>query len=228
MTEYPSILLIEDHLPTAQSVQWLLGHRYAVTHAATCQAAERLLEKKEFALMIIDLHLPDGSGAQFCEPAKLHQHSSCVLVLSGTADVPTKVKTLIAGADDYLTKPFASAELNARVNALLRRAKVTQPQQVALGRIVFFPEESTVQAASTVIRLTRLENLLLSVLLRHRDQVVSRPRLLETVWGDVAEVSEHVLEAQIKNLRKKLHLVADRHFIETIYGVGYRLNTTYA
>ncbi|MBW7944516.1 response regulator transcription factor [Patescibacteria group bacterium] len=227
MTERPHILLLEDHQPTAQTVQWLLRHRYSVTHAPTCQAAERFLAEREFELLIIDLQLPDGSGAQFCEPTNFHRHPPSILVLSGITEVSTKVNTLTAGADDYLTKPFSAAELNARVATLLRRAKVWDPQELSLGNIVFSPEESSVRTADDVIHLTRLENELLTVLLRHRDQVVRKARLLDTIWGEAAACG-NVLEAQIKNLRKKLPLLAQGCRIETIYGIGYRLNTKYA
>lgn len=221
------ILVVEDHLPTAQSIAWLLRSNYQVTHAASCQQAEQYLQRKKFAALIVDLHLPDGSGLQFCQSGE-ESGASKVLVLSGESDVSTKVTTLLAGADDYLTKPFALLELQTRLQVLLRRDSHRQKKVQHIGPFTFCSSAAVVYHGNKNIRLTPREHLLLCSLLRHQNQVVSKEKLLEDIYDFSDMASVNTLEAHLKNLRRKLALPSKNTLIETIYGLGYRLNTTHA
>jgi len=240
------ILLVEDHLPTAQSISWTLHPKHQVVHAMSCHDAETQLRRQHFDILIVDLNLPDGSGFSFCQlPDDVR--SPKVIVLSGLNELQTKVRALEAGADDYLTKPFAPSELQARVSAVLRRGERERDctgftlQQI--GDFALSLQSAVVAHNGRRIQLTPTEQHIFSFLIRHRDQVVRKASLLEHVFDrrdncanldtsssrdEGKSITLNTIETHIKTLRRKLQLGKKDLLIETIYGLGYRLNSAYA
>ena len=205
------ILIVEDHIPTAQSVQWYLQSRHQVAHVTSCRAARQHLSKNRCDVLLLDLGLPDGSGLELCEP-NLPGHIP-TMVISGNARIHTKITALDAGADDYILKPFSPAELLARINALSRRCTPhSRTLSLTVGQLKL--EERRVQYSAHYAQLTQTETKLLR-------------RLMQTPSQGIPKASFHTsgsLEVHIKNIRRKLQLSKTHNLIETIYGVGYRLN----
>lgn len=208
------ILIVEDHLPTAQSVQWYLQSKHQVTHVTSCKDARSYLNINSCDLLLLDLGLPDGSGLEFCEPS-LPDHIP-TMVISGNSRIHTKITALDAGADDYILKPFSPAELLARINALTRRFTLHGERgtnsPLIVGQLKI--EEGRAQYFTSQAQLTQTETQVLLQFMQTPSQVISKERFV--VSGSI--------EVHIKNIRKKLHLPKTHKLIETIYGVGYRLN----
>lgn len=235
------ILLLEDHLPTAQSISWTLQSKYQVIHVSSCRDAEQQLRQHHFDAMIVDLNLPDGSGLDFCQIDSENSSQSDatftspkIIVLTGQNEVRMKVRALEAGADDYLTKPFSPLELQARVGAVLRReVRELQSKQRSesfeqLGNYQFSKSNCVLKYHGETIHLTKAEATLFARLLRARDQIVRKETLVGDWDTELRSVTLNSVETHLKTLRKKLHLQKHDRFIETIYGMGYRLNSAYA
>jgi two-component system, OmpR family, response regulator len=218
------ILIVEDHLATAESLKCYLSSKHEVELASSCQQAEKILAEFNVDLLILDLGLPDGSGIAFCEKDSVNHVPT--LILSGRCDTHTKVAALDAGADDYLAKPFSPSELLARINALLRRYKSQVLQSVTkIGHLVL--KDHAIEYRGRTTSLTSVEQKLLRELVRSAYQVVSKTTLTQTLDGGDAAEKNNSLESHIKNIRRKLGISRSDHFLETIYGVGYRLNPSY-
>jgi len=176
-------------------------------------------------LVVLDLSLPDGDGKQF-----VHEFRSWaqipVLVLSARSAEGEKIAALEAGADDYLTKPFSTGELLARVRALLRRAAATregEPATVRFGDVVVDRSRRLVSRAGQPVHLTDIEYRILLCLLGNADRVVTQRQLLTEVWGQAYLERSHYLRIHISHLRQKLEEDSARpRFILTETGVGYR------
>jgi DNA-binding response OmpR family regulator len=206
-----NILIVEDHLPTAESLTFYLQSKHHVVHATSCNAARIHLNHKPCDLILLDLGLPDGSGLEFCEP-NLPDHIP-TMVISGNAHLHTKITALDAGADDYILKPFSPAEVLARINALSRRfTPRSTTTLLTVGQLKL--EEGRAEYLTQQAQLTQTEAQVLRQLMQTPSQVIPKSQLPATTS----------LEVHIKNIRKKLEVSKDHRLIETIYGVGYRLN----
>ncbi len=220
------ILLVEDHLPTATSVQDILRPYHQVTHACSCQQAFDQVAQRSFDIFIVDLHLPDGSGLEFCRQSGDDLELAKVLVLSGRCDTHSKVTALRAGADDYLTKPFVAAELRARLEALQRRGNFLHRQVICCSELCLEVEDHRLKKGDKALRLTSLETRLLATLMEHHDRTLTRNQLLLALKKE--DNTENSLQALIKNLRRKLRCLSKTKVVETVYGVGYRFSSRYA
>jgi two-component system KDP operon response regulator KdpE len=174
--------------------------------------------------MVLDLVLPDGSGVDVC--AEVRSWTSLpIIVLSAVGDEREKVKALDAGADDYITKPFGTDELLARLRAALRRVSEDGGEPtVAIGALVIDLAARTVTRDGAEVHLTPIEFDLLRVLARHRGKLVTHRQLLHEVWGPGYEDETHYLRVHIAHIRSKIEPEASRprHLI-TEPGIGYRL-----
>lgn len=213
------ILLVEDHLQTALSIQHVLRHYYSITHAASRTEASQYLQSRAFDACIIDLHLPDGNGFELLK--NFSDRTLPILILSGQSDTQTKVSTLKSGASDFLSKPFAMSELAVRMDILLQKRQALQ-RVFAVKNIEFSPTERRVSVAETSAQLTKSEAALLTQLFHHRGNIVEKEYLLGKDCANIKQ--KNAVEALIKNLRKKLTNVGLAKCIETVYGEGYRLN----
>ena len=222
------ILLVEDEPKLAQTlVRGLEAKGYAVDAIEDGQEAltRIILHSMDYDLVILDLMLPTMDGLTICRDLRARNIVLPVLILTARAEVETKVELLLAGADDYLVKPFAFDELFARLHALLRRPSEAVPETLSAEGI----ELNTVQHEATKdgkpLALTLKEYGILEYFLRHQNEVVNREDLLAHLWDFNYESFSNVIDVHVKNLRRKLDSGSAPSILETIRGIGYRLRT---
>jgi two-component system copper resistance phosphate regulon response regulator CusR len=216
------ILVVEDHPETRQLLQRVLreaGH--FPEGAADLASARRRLAEGGYEALILDWMLPDGSGAEYCREMRARQESIPILILTARGGVEDRVAGLDAGADDYLRKPFAVAELLARVRALTRRGPRLLEPTVSLGSVEVHLGDRRVRAGGRNVPLTAREFAILEILLRNRGRPVSRSTILLSVWGEENESACSSLEVLIARLRRKLAPGGGEGPIRTHRGFGY-------
>jgi len=226
MTVSPLILLIEDDAQTRRFLRTSLTHRGWTTIEADCaKTGLAMIHGQHPDLVILDLGLPDMDGIAVTR--RLRQLSDIpILILSARSQEQNKIMALDAGADDYLTKPFGSGELHARLQALMRRvSRSTSNQEVfESGRLRIDLAHRKVFVADHEIRMTPIEFRLLSILTRHAGVVVTHRQLLQQVWGAQHIHDQHYLRIYMGQLRHKLEVNPARpRYLLTEVGVGYRL-----
>ncbi len=223
----PQILLIEDEEKMARTVARVLrdeGH-VVVTADDGRTGFARALEDS-FDLLIVDWMLPGRSGVQIVRGLRAAEVGVPVLMLTAREQVEDRVEGLDAGADDYLTKPFARQELLARVRALMRRPSAgssagSSDTTIKAGDLTLDPVRHVVRRGDERIELTAKEFALLATLIQRPGQVFTRSVLLDTVWGGSAEVYTNVVDLYVSYLRKKLDRHGEPSRIRTVRGVGY-------
>lgn len=227
MTE--AILVVEDNLPLATGIRSNLEYEgYAVTVAATGREGLRLAQQGNYALILLDLMLPDIDGFRVLREAREAGIDTPVLILTALGDEADKVRGFRFGADDYVTKPFGLMELLARVEALLRRARSAPPRSpppvVRFGTVEVDCSARTVWRDGTVVALRPREFDLLLALIRREQRLVSRDVLLREVWGYGDDVQSRTVDTHMAELRRKLEQdpAAPQHLL-TIRKAGYRL-----
>lgn len=232
MRDARDILVVEDDEAIATGLSLnlrLAGHQATV--AADGDAALTAIGERAFDLVLLDINLPRRNGLDVLATLRAADNFVPVIVLSARDGEYDKVAALRLGADDYVTKPFALAELLARVDAVLRRAAVAPPQPVApaavamgFADVVIDANQRTVTRAGEPVKLTHLEFELLLYFVRHPAQAVTRQHLLATVWGQTAG-TPRTIDNFVGQLRKRLELDPEhpRHFV-TIRGSGYRFD----
>ncbi len=223
---YGRILIVDDDPQILRVVGEALRRKgYTVETASDGVHGLKRARAEEFDLIILDVLLPKIDGLQVCTELR-KSHNTPILMLSGLDDDVDKILGLEMGADDYLTKPFSSKELLARVRALLRRVqRLSQPesreQPQKLGPFELDRAALELSIEGDPVPLTTLEFRIMECLLAHLDQVLTRGRLVERVWGLDAPSDERVVDSHIRNIRRKLP--HHTQFIESVRGVGYRL-----
>jgi len=220
------VLVVEDERDLADAVaRGLRRQGYAVDVALGAVPAEEKLRSGGYDLAVLDWNLPDGSGLELCrrmvegDLPSLEGRRPRVLMLTARDDIDDRVAGLDAGADDYLVKPFALAELAARVRALLRRDDHASPI-LTVGSLTLDAARFVVTRGGREITLTAKEFSLLEYLMSHQGQVLSQERLLEHVWDEMADPFTNTVRVTVSNLRKKL---GDPQPVETVAGRGYVL-----
>jgi DNA-binding response OmpR family regulator len=215
------VLVVEDDANLALGVSRMLeADRFAVDVASDGRAGLALLRTGTYELVILDIMLPGMNGYELCRTARRDGVETPVLMLSAKHGEWDIAEGLDLGADDYLTKPFSTVELRARVRALLRRFAHPTPWQT--GHLRLEREARRCWQGSTAIDLTGRETIVLTVLFEHLGAVVTKERLLERAWGDGA-ADTNVVEVYVGRLRRKLARPNGVSDIETIRGEGYRL-----
>ena len=220
------ILLVEDEQKLAQALSKGLGlEGYTVdTIPDGKKALTRIsLHRSDYDLIILDLMLPTMDGYEICKQVREMNITIPILVLTARNETDTKVQLLLAGADDYLVKPFSFAELVARLRALLRRPNESLPENLVLGDLELNPAERRVTRDGQDIALTLKEFGLLEYFMRHPNQVVNREDLLNHLWDFNYVGFSNVVDVHVKNLRRKLGEGKSGSVLETVRGIGYRL-----
>jgi len=217
------LLIVEDDPELASILaDGLADHHYEVVVAADVPAARERAVLGTYDVMIIDVLLPGGSGFDLCAQIRSRGIATPILMLTARDAIDDRVRGLEAGADDYLTKPFAFRELLARVRALARRQPALAPQRVRVADLDVDLETRQVQRGQRPITLTAKEFALLEFFTRHEGKVVDRAAIAAHVWDDNHDPFTNVLEVLVRRLRRKIDDDFEPKLIHTIRGAGYR------
>ena len=219
------ILIVEDDEILAQTLsQHLVSQRYAVDLATDGESGWDHIQMLTYDLILLDIDLPRLDGIALCKRLRFHRHEEPVLLLTARAQVANRVQGLDAGADDYLVKPYSMDELSARVRALLRRqGSGSGLPLLTWGPLCLDPKLCELTVEEQAIALSPKEYQLMELLLRHPQQVLSSRRILDHIWGFDDVPGKDTVRTHVRRLRKKLKPVGAEHWIETVYGLGYRL-----
>jgi len=221
------ILVVEDEMAIAELISINLRHAgHEVTVAATAEQAQIEVDSMLPDLVVLDWMLPGQSGLLLARRwrADPRTRGLPIIMLTARGEETDKIAGLDAGADDYLTKPFSTQELMARIRAVLRRkAPEALEEAVEIGALRIDPATRRVVVAGQDIRLGPTEFRLLHFLMTHPERVHSRKQLLDRVWGDHVFIEERTVDVHVKRLRDALAPAQCAAMIETVRGVGYRL-----
>jgi two-component system phosphate regulon response regulator PhoB len=221
------ILVVEDESAIAELISINLRHAgFEVTIAATAEQAQAAVDGALPDLIILDWMLPGQSGLALAKRWRGDPRTRelPVIMLTARADEADKISGLDAGADDYLTKPFSTNELMARIRAVLRRkAPEALDSVVEVGALKIDPSTRRVSRADKEVKVGATEFRLLHFFMTHPERVHSRAQLLDRVWGDHVFIEERTVDVHVKRLREALSPVQCAHMIETVRGAGYRL-----
>ena len=219
------ILVAEDDVPLADFLQQRLGQeQFTVQIASTGSETQRLATEQPFDMVLLDLNLNGAASLDVLRGIRAKKPDMPVMLLTGTNQLDDRIRGLDGGADDYVTKPFAFAELAARIRAVLRRGArpgqaMLQVDDLKLDRLTH-----TVQRGGRSIDLSPKEFALLEFLMIHRGQAVSRSAIVEHVWKLNFDTMSNVVDVYINYLRRKIDSGFDRALIRTVRGVGYQIS----
>ena len=177
-------------------------------------------------LVLLDIMLPGGSGLDLLRELKRLRRSDSVLIISAKDSLDDKVEGLELGADDYLTKPFHLAELNARVKSVIRRRQAKGDVSITMGNLLLYPDKRQVEVGGVPLQLNRKEFDLLYYFIVNPDRVINKMSLAESVWGDNIDQVDSLdfIYSQVKNLRRKLKQAEATVELKAVYGFGYKLS----
>lgn len=224
------ILLIEDAREVYNLVKMALGNGLELSWVSTIQEAQEVMSQKLFDLILLDIQLPDGSGIDFCYQVQSSSPETPIFMLTSHTDLSEKVLGFSAGADDYITKPFAPLELKARVEAKLRKVDLKKQTANILkwNEIEIDKNRQEVKVhingEPKPIELTALEFKLLTYFANRPGHVVHRDEMLNDIWGEEVHVYPRSVDTHVSKLRKKLGPVS--HIIESVHGTGYKFTPT--
>ncbi|GGE64953.1 DNA-binding response regulator [Streptosporangium jomthongense] len=216
------ILLVEDdHLLGRTMLDMLRADQHTVDWVDDGQQALNALMNEHFDLAILDLTLPRVDGLDIVRHIRQEGNRLPVIILTARAELEEKLQGLDAGADDYLTKPFAMAELKARIRAVTRRTSSTSRDELIVGRLALDTASGRLTVGTESVTLARSEFQILQYMMRHPDQVATRRRLEEQLYGWEPGAESNALEVHIHHLRRRV----GKATIRTIRGVGYLLDS---
>jgi two-component system OmpR family response regulator/two-component system response regulator QseB len=216
------ILLVEDdHLLARTMLDMLREDQNTVDWLDDGQQAVNAIAEEHFDLVILDLTLPRVDGLDIVRRTRQQGNQTPIIILTARSDLDEKLQGLDAGADDYLTKPFAMSELKARIRAVTRRGSPQPQNGLTVGKLVLNPDSCQLTIGEETVTLPRSEFQLLNYLMRHPDQVATRRRLEEQLYGWEQGAESNALEVHIHHLRRRV----GKATIRTIRGVGYLLES---
>ncbi len=220
------ILYVEDD-PTAREYlqRGLREHGYGVDVEADADAGEARAREAGYDLLLLDVTLPGRDGFALLRALREAGVSTPALFLSARGEVSDRIRGLDLGADDYLTKPFALAELLARIRAITRRhAGEPEDSRLSFAGLELDTRRHTVHRAGRLVELTPREFQLLEYLMRHAGHVVSRAMIIEHVWGAGFESYSNLIDVHVNHLRRKIDRGFDARLLHTVKGIGYVLD----
>lgn len=219
------ILLIDDNTDLTSSLSTnLITAGFVVDCANDGATGAKLGRVNNYDAIVLDYNLPELNGHEVCQRLRAKGKTTPILILSVLTATDLKITLLDCGADDYLTKPFSTRELIARLHALGRRPQAQHNPIKQLGDLILDTQRYSVQRGRKTLQLTPKEFKLLDQLLTHAGEVVSRAALLEQVWDNNANPFSNSLDMHISALRKKIDKSRKTSMIKTIPGIGYRLS----
>lgn len=219
------ILIIEDEISLAKNIQ-----QYLEAEGNICEVVTTFDEAWmkagifEYDCVLVDITLPGGTGLDIIRELKKQRSSAGIIIISAKNSVDDKVTGLHLGSDDYITKPFHLSELNARIQALIRRRQFGGNAVIEFNEIKVFPEEKRVLVNDQTLTLTNSEYQLLMYFLANKNRVLTKENIAEHLLGDQAENLDSLtfIYAHVKNLRRKLLEKNGEDYIKAVYGIGYK------
>jgi heavy metal response regulator len=222
------ILLIEDEKRIAAFIrQGLKEELYTVDVASDGNEALDIALTSAYNLIILDVRLPGRDGISVCRELRAHGSSTPILMLTARDTIDDRVRGLDAGADDYLVKPFAFQELLARLRALARRPAAVQDHSLRVANLSLDIHMHQARRDTQPIELSAREYCLLELLMRHPGQVLTRTQIAEQVWGYDFDANSNVVDVYIRYLRRKVDDPFEPKLIQTVRGVGYKLEVSH-
>ena len=223
------ILLVEDEAPIREMLGYtLMKAGYTLREAADVEQARPILAGDRPDLVLLDWMLPGMSGAEYARRIRSNPDTSDIpiIMLTARGEEADKVRGLDTGADDYITKPFSTGELLARIRAVMRRAKTRDSEGiVSVKGLTLDPDTVRVTVDRQTVDISPTEFRLLHFFITHPERVYTRDQLLDQVWGPNVYVEERTVDVHIRRLRKILEPYNYNQFIQTVRSVGYRFST---
>lgn len=219
------LLIVEDEIELLNSTsEYLQKEDFVCETAPNFFEAEDKLISYEYDVVILDINLPDGNGLELLKLIKGKNPETGVLIVSAKDSLDDKLKGLDLGADDYITKPFHLAELNSRVNSLLRRRKYEGNKNIVFNEIEIDPDAKKAIANGVTLDLTKKEYFLLLYFITNKNRVLTKEAIAEHLWGDNIDMVDNFdfIYTHMRNLRKKLKISGATDYLQTIYGLGYK------
>ncbi len=219
------ILLIEDKKRLSETIKkGLVEENFAVDQAFDGEEGLYLAQSETYDAIILDGMLPKMDGLVVCQEIRKKKINTPVLMLTARARLSEKVSGLDAGADDYLTKPFAFIELRSRINALLRRSHNQVNCIITIADLEVCPLKHYAKRGDTLLKLNPKEFSILEFLARHKEEAVTRSQIIEHTWDYNFDSMSNVVDVYLANLRKKIDGKYTKKLLHTIHGVGYKLS----
>ncbi|MCF1714559.1 response regulator transcription factor [Flavihumibacter sp. RY-1] len=220
-----SVLLVEDEISVGNLINKGLSERgYKISIAPDGDIGYEMATKNEFDIMILDIMLPGMNGLELCKRLRNNKIDTPILMLTALSSTENIVTGLDSGADDYITKPFKFAELEARIRSLARRKHPLQTEETNVLRVADLemnPDSKMVTRNGKRISLTSTEFRLLEFLMKNKGKVLSRMTILENVWGIDFNISTNVVDVYINYVRKKIETSFEQKLLHTVVGMGY-------
>ncbi len=218
------VLIVEDEVQLLETMtRYLRTVGFVCEEAPSRAAAEEKLGVYDYDIVVLDITLPDGSGLDLLDALKKDHPATGVLIVSARNSLDDKLEGLDLGADDYITKPFHLAELNSRINAIIRRRSFHGETSIVFNEIVIDPSARQTTVSGKPLDLTRKEYDLLLYLITNRNRVLPKEAIAEHLWGDNIDMADNFdfIYTHIKNLRKKIKEAGGDDYLHTVYGTGY-------
>ncbi len=221
------LLLVEDDARTARAIaRGLREEGYVVDVAASAEDGEELVSAADYRLLIVDWYLPAKDGVAMCRALRQRGVTTPILMLTARDALADRVAALDTGVDDYLTKPFAFAELLARLRALLRRSDFSRPTVLSIGDLRMDPVTHRVSRGGIPIQLTVKEYQILELLMRRAGEVVPRSQIEHELWGEVSDVTSNSVDVHVSHLRRKIDAPGGRRMVHTVRGRGFYIGAS--
>ncbi|WP_346317539.1 response regulator transcription factor [Chitinophaga sp. YIM B06452] len=223
------VLLIEDNVELASSIsEFLAREGYICEVSYNIRDAQDRLISFQYDCVLLDIMLPDGNGLEILSFMRLERIQSSILILSAKNSLDDKVIGLEEGADDYLTKPFHLPELHARLRAIYRRKKLNGSNIIAFNEISLNIDTLEARVNDILLDMTRKEFDLLLYFIVNKNRVLSRQSIAAHLWGDYTDnlANFDFVYQHVKNIRKKISAANGTDYIGTVYGLGYKFNTS--
>jgi DNA-binding response OmpR family regulator len=223
------VLIVEDNPELARNIQdFLIREGYICEWVSTSEKSLEKLVAFNYDCVILDIMLPDGDGLSLLDFIKQQKIKTNVLIISAKNSLDDKIHGLDLGADDYLTKPFHLAELNARLKAIYRRNALDGDSTVSFNEISLNTISMEARVNDVLLELTKKEFDLLLYFLINRNRILTRQSLAEHLWGDYTDnlANFDFVYQHVKNLRKKINAAKGKDYIGTVYGIGYKFDTS--
>lgn len=223
------ILIVEDEIELLDSIaSYLKNEDFICEKASSFFDAEDKIISFKYDIIILDITLPDGSGIDLLKLVKEQSAKTGVLIVSAKNSLDDKLKGLDLGADDYITKPFHLAELNSRINSLIRRRNFDGDEFIVFNEIRVDPSSKEVTVHGKPIELTKKEYNLLLYFITNKNKVLTKESIAEHLWGDDIEMADSYdfIYTHMGNLRKKINKLGGNNYLQTMYGLGYKFTDT--